>query len=124
MQPTFEDFVNASLLNGAQFAFRRMCIINQEPLKQPIFKEAEVNDLGYRFLHELNRIDDAIEIFKYNIDSYPHSANACDSLGEAYFLEGNLGLAVNYYKKSLEFNPNNQNAVHMLRQLRQGHQRY
>ncbi len=124
MQPTFEEFVNASLLNGAQFAIRRMCTVNQGHLKPPIFKEAEINDLGYRFLHDLNRIEDAIEIFKYNIDSYPQSANAYDSIGEAYFLKGNLGLAVNYYKKSLEFNPNNQNAMQMLRQLRQGHQRY
>ncbi len=121
LRPTFEEFVNASLLNGAQFAIRRISTAYQDHVKQPIFKEAEINDLGYRFLHELNRIEDAIEIFNYNVDSYPHSANAYDSLGEAYYLEGNLGLALNYYKKSLKLNPDNQNAVHMLRQLRQGH---
>ena len=50
---------------------------------------------------------------------YPGSANAYDSLGEAYMANGDKQLAVVNYRKSLELDPHNQNAVNMLKKLQQ-----
>ena len=77
------------------------------------FKESQLNNLGYTLL-QLERIKDAIEIFKLNIDSFPESFNVYDSLGEAYMIYGDLELAVDNYEKSLDINPGNKNAIDMI----------
>lgn len=61
--------------------------------------------------------DDAIEIFKLNVEAYPEASNPYDSLGEGYMLNGDKELAIKNYKKSLELNPDNTNAVEMLKKL-------
>jgi tetratricopeptide (TPR) repeat protein len=80
------------------------------------FAEAELNMLGYRLL-QANKLADAVEIFKLNVEMYPQSANAYDSLGEAYMRHGNKDLAIANYKKSLELDPKNTNATAKLASL-------
>jgi len=63
------------------------------------------------------RIEDAIIILKLNSEVYPESFNVYDSLGEAYMIAGEKELAIENYKKSLELNPDNSNAVEMLNEL-------
>ena len=58
------------------------------------------------------------ELFKLNVIAYPESANTYDSLGEAYMTNGDKELAMKNYKKSLELDPKNQNAVKMLESLK------
>ena len=79
--------------------------------------EVMVNLLGYRILHE-GRLEEAVEVFEYNTALYPESANVYDSLGEAYLLKGNTGLAIENYEKALELNPDSENARVMLEHLR------
>jgi tetratricopeptide (TPR) repeat protein len=64
------------------------------------------------------RYKDAIDIFKINAERFPGSANAFDSLAEAYKLNGLKNLAIKNYEKSLELNSNNTNAVEMIKILR------
>ena len=78
--------------------------------------EYELNQLGYQLI-EKNKIGDAIKIFKLNISEFPNSANTYDSMGEAYYLNGNNDLALVNYKKSLELNPNNSNAIEMIKKI-------
>jgi tetratricopeptide (TPR) repeat protein len=78
--------------------------------------EVQLNALGYRLL-QLGRIADAIEIFKLNVATYPRSANAYDSLGEAYMRSGDREAAIGSYRRSLELNPRSRNAAEMLRKL-------
>lgn len=75
-----------------------------------------INDLGYRLLAE-SRIDDAIAVFQQNVEDYPKSSNVYDSLGEAYKVKGNKEAAEKYYRKSLELNPANENAVKMMAEM-------
>ncbi len=49
-----------------------------------------------------NRIDDAIDIFKFNVEMYPNSANVYDSLGEGYENNGNYEEAKKYYRIAIE----------------------
>jgi CubicO group peptidase (beta-lactamase class C family) len=79
--------------------------------------ESQINNMGYALL-QLKRIDDAIVIFEQNTTDFPQSANTWDSLAEAYMIKGNKELAIKYYEKSLELNPNNKNAIEQLKKLR------
>jgi tetratricopeptide (TPR) repeat protein len=67
--------------------------------------EAEVNVYGYELLGA-GKHDEAIRIFKINTDKHPSSANAFDSLGEAYFVKGDKEKATANFKKALTLNPN------------------
>jgi CubicO group peptidase (beta-lactamase class C family) len=77
--------------------------------------ERDINNLGY-FLLNTGKTKDAIKIFKLNIDQY-NSANSYDSYAEALMKNGQTEEAVKNYKKSLEMNPGNTNAVEMLKKM-------
>lgn len=81
------------------------------------FRESELNRLGYQLLGNA-MIDEAIEIFKLNIEAYPASFNVYDSLGEAYMKDGQNELAIQNYEKSIKLDPKNSNAVEMIKKLK------
>jgi tetratricopeptide (TPR) repeat protein len=66
--------------------------------------EAELNAYGYQLMG-LGDIDKAIDILVLNTTRFPKSANAWDSLGEAYATKGDKDNAVKNFKKSLSLNP-------------------
>lgn len=78
--------------------------------------EGMINSLGYYLLNN-DKVDEAIEVFAQNVKDYPKSSNVYDSLGEGYKVKGEKQKAVEYYKKSLELNPGNTNAVKMLAEM-------
>jgi tetratricopeptide (TPR) repeat protein len=80
------------------------------------FDEDQLNSLGYQLLNT-RKFAEAIRIFQLNVEAYPKSSNVYDSLGEGYMNAGNKPLAIANYKKSLELNPKNRNAVGMLQKL-------
>jgi glyoxylase-like metal-dependent hydrolase (beta-lactamase superfamily II) len=80
------------------------------------FAENELNLLGYQLLQR-QMVDEAIVIFKLNVEAYPEAFNPPDSLGEAYMAAGQDELAIASYQRSLALNPDNTNAVAMLERL-------
>lgn len=80
------------------------------------YSERELNSLGYDYLRA-NKIDEAIGIFKLNMQEFPQSSNVYDSYAEALMVKGENDEAINYYKKSLALNPENLNAVEQLKKL-------
>ena len=80
------------------------------------FAEAELNTLGYQLL-QAKKFKEAIRIFQLNVEAYPQSGNVYDSLAEAYMDDGNKQLAIENYRKSLQLDPANANAVLMLKKL-------
>ncbi len=60
----------------------------------------------------------AIEIFKVEVMLFPESANSYVCLAEAYMKSGEKDLAIKNYEKSLELNPNNDNAKKAIEDLR------
>lgn len=83
------------------------------------FGEPELNNLGYQLIRA-GKMKEALEIFKLNVEAYPQAFNAYDSLAEAYMRMNERELAITNYKKSLELNPKNTNAVGMLKRLEPG----
>jgi len=80
------------------------------------FGEMELNRLGYQLL-QTKKVAEAVEIFKLNVETFPQSANAYDSLGEAYMAHGDKELSIANYKKSLELDPKNSNATKKIASL-------
>jgi tetratricopeptide (TPR) repeat protein len=79
--------------------------------------ESQLNALGYRLLN-MKKVREAIEIFKLNVEADPQSANVYDSLGQAYMTNGDKELAIRNYQRAVELNPQNTNAIEMLKRLR------
>ena len=74
------------------------------------------NALGRQLLRE-NKLKSAIEVFKLNVEAYPASARAYESLADAYAADGNKDLARTNYRKVLEINPQNTNVTEKLKKL-------
>ncbi len=101
-------------------AFRaRVVEYRDDPVNAYRNIESEVNTIGYRLL-QMKKPDEAVEIFKINVELYPDSANAYDSLAEGYMNQGNRELAIKFYKKSLELDPKNANAAATIERLEKG----
>ena len=79
--------------------------------------EGVVNGKGYDLIDE-KKFKEAIELFKLNTLIFPRSANAFDSLGEAYEEAGDNRSAIVNYKKSLELDPENEHAAYVLKRLK------
>jgi tetratricopeptide (TPR) repeat protein len=69
--------------------------------------ENNINTLGYQYLFA-GRVDDALVIFKKNVEMYPDSWNVYDSLAECYAAAEDNENAIDYYTKALENAPDNQ----------------
>jgi tetratricopeptide (TPR) repeat protein len=77
---------------------------------------ADLNAFGYEVMGN-NEIDGAVKVFEMNAKMFPESANVWDSLAESHMKAGNMDKAQEYYKKSLELEPRNQNAKDMLKKI-------
>jgi tetratricopeptide (TPR) repeat protein len=75
-----------------------------------------LNEVGYRLL-SAHQLPPAIAVFKLGTEEFPSSANAFDSLGEAYLAAGSKKLAVQAYQQSLTLDPTNENAQKQLQTL-------
>ncbi len=81
--------------------------------------EGTLNGVGYDALGD-GLVEDAVKIFQLNVALYPDYANGYDSLGEAYMRGGQRQLAIENYERSLQLDPENENAVAMLKRLKEG----
>lgn len=90
-------------------------VIDKNPNDYSI-DESSINGLAYTFLRD-NQTKTAIEVFKLNTALNPKSANAFDSLAEAYFSSKQFNLSKENYQKSLELNPENKNAKVMIERI-------
>jgi hypothetical protein len=113
---TEANFIQQVRQVGAAQALAQYRTAQRAAPRTRFFREGALNSLGYDLLNE-KKIKDALEIFKLNVALYPDSADVYDSLAEAYMLDGQRELAIKSYRRSLALNPQNSNAVKMLRQL-------
>jgi tetratricopeptide (TPR) repeat protein len=79
--------------------------------------EGNLNYLGLQLLYNRETTGESILIFEFATSLYPSSANLFDSLGEAYLYKGDTANAILNYRKSLDLNPENENAVLQLKKL-------
>jgi tetratricopeptide (TPR) repeat protein len=86
------------------------------PISAKYNGEGGLNTRGYNLMRE-NKLDEARALFELNVNLFPNSFNAWDSYGECLMNMGEIPNAIKSYAKSLELNPDNQNAADAIRRL-------
>lgn len=102
---------------GVDAALRQYHALKSAQAAAYDFSEEELNSLAYVLLG-MRKINEAVQILRLNAEAYPQSANAYDSLGEAYLNAGDKQRAAENYERSLQLDPNNVGAVEKLKQLK------
>lgn len=64
------------------------------------FDESELNSVGYWLLRR-KAIDDAVAIFRLNVEMYPEAPNPHNSLGDTYLAADRLAEAVESYRRAV-----------------------
>ena len=103
-KPIVEVLTSGLSQGGVDLMLKKYREFKNDPATRSINTEADLNALGYELL-QTNRFDEALAVFKLNVESYAQSANAFDSLGDAYMKRGDKELAIKSYKRALELNP-------------------
>ena len=99
-RPTLTTELTGALASGdSALPGRRLTEYRARPENRYADVEPEVNALGYALLRSAPR--DAVRVFELNVAAFPHSANAHDSLGEAYERSGRREDAVRMYRRAL-----------------------
>ena len=81
------------------------------------FSERPLNSFGYELMRA-GRTKDAVEMLKLNVEMYPQSANALDSLGEAYERNGQVDLAIANFEKAVALDPQMKSSEAGLKRLK------
>jgi CubicO group peptidase (beta-lactamase class C family) len=110
----FSRLMHSVFEHGTNAALRHLGDLEESYPDQPF--EAFINSYGYSLMGQ-DRIEDAIRVFKFDVTAYAESWNVYDSLGEAYMETGDTELAIKFYRKSIELNPDNTNGLNILKTL-------
>ena len=100
--PTFQAYVIASTIAAKEG--------NEEEAQEHIAEAVklannqQLNMLGYQMLQQ-DQGEQAVKLFKINVDRHPEDPNVWDSLGEGYASIGENEKAIECFKKSLSMNP-------------------
>ncbi|MCI0412266.1 YceI family protein [bacterium] len=106
----YKMIAEGNIENGIQ-EFRKMKAASEKEIA------FDTLDTVAHMLLKENKVTEAIRIFQENAESYPDDSNVYDSLAEAYSVQGDRANAIKHYKKSLEKDPYNANAIEVLRNL-------
>ena len=116
----FDKYVSDTLimgwLSGGHDVLRRQYQILKEKFPGQV-GESLLNGLGHMFLKN-KLVEYAIQFFKLNVELYPESAAAYNSLGEAYMNAGNKQLAIKNYEKSVKLDPKNASGMENIKKLK------
>jgi tetratricopeptide (TPR) repeat protein len=104
MTPASEFWETATRRGGAAKAAQLFHLARQRDREGFVFPEFMVNQLGYDRMQS-GDTDEAVEMFKLNVEAYPTSANAHDSLADGYLARGQNDLALAAERKCLELLP-------------------
>lgn len=110
------EFTRTLVQQGVDPAIEKYHQLRETLATKDIMEEYAMNGIGYVFMRK-KQYQDAIKIFKLNVEAYPEAYNVYDSLGEAYMENGDKELAIKNYEKSLELNPDNKNGAERLKKL-------
>jgi pimeloyl-ACP methyl ester carboxylesterase len=93
--------------------------VNEMKRQQAAYQHSESDLNGWgRTLLDQGQTNKAIDVFELSAVLHPQSANAFESLAEAYEADGQTTLAIKNYERSLELNSGNVSAVQHLEKLR------
>jgi tetratricopeptide (TPR) repeat protein len=115
---TFQDFNNLA----AKQNYKDLIALYESTIEKNsslTLAENNLNVLGLQLVFNPNTPEQGINVFLLATRLYPNSANLLDSLAEAYLFTGDKEKAIENFERSLELNPQNQNAIDRLLQLKE-----
>lgn len=125
MEPELIKYPKLNLFSTLKADFLehpKQAISKYQNLKQDtanyFLKPRAINKYAYQLLRD-KKEEKALTVFKFMVEEFPNNANAYDSLGEAYFVMEDYEKAKLNYEKSLELNPENDNAKNYLKEIEQ-----
>ncbi|MGB6340456.1 MAG: hypothetical protein WBF32_11850 [Candidatus Aminicenantaceae bacterium] len=83
----------------------------------PEILEGSINRKGYTLMQN-GDLESAFQVFTLNTMLFPNSFNVWDSLGEFSYNMKKFNLSLQYYKKSIELNPDNENGKQMIERIK------
>ena len=89
---------------GVESAVRMFHDARQHDPRAYFFPEGVMNQVAYQHM-QAGQTKEAVELCQLNIAAYPASANAYDSLGDAYVAAGQNEKAIQASQKALELLP-------------------
>ena len=101
---------------GIDAAVRQYDQLKAAPPAAYNFDQRELNVLGFELLRA-RRFKEAVRVLELNVEAYPRSSNAYDSLGEAYMAGGDKAQAIANYKIALTLDPANRSSAQALQEL-------
>lgn len=113
---SFQDF---NELASAQEYSKLEDLYDSILAKYPGFQlpQGNLNNLGLQLVFNPETSNSGINIFLLATTIYPNSSNLFDSMAEGYLFTGDQEKAILNFKKSLELNSQNQNAIDRLKEL-------
>lgn len=112
-EKTPKEYFNQGNYKAALLGYKK---IKEKDSLNVIIRENTFNRLGYQYIRD-NQYKKALAIFKINIELYPNSSNTYDSTGDAYLKTKDTLKAIEFYKKALAINPENNSAKRTLTRL-------
>ena len=114
---TYLDFIDQAFKNDYKDL---LSLYNSAKKEHPKLEVPEniLNTLGLRKSFDPVQFEQGIAILRFALELYPSSANLYDSLAEAYLFNNKRIEARKAFKKSLQLNSENQNAIKRLKELR------
>ena len=104
--PSEDEFVQLIRAEGIAKAVEVFRTVRQYHPAISFFRENALNNLGHEYL-EAGLREDAIQIFKLNIEAYPDRWNTYDSYAHASMVHGNIDIALANFKHAVSLNPDN-----------------
>ena len=81
-----------------------------------IIQEWVIKSVDLQYLAE-KKFEEAIEVFKLNVQEYPDSWEVYSDLASAYLINYNIPLAIQNYQKALEKKPDEKKIAEILKNL-------
>ena len=115
---TFQDFNDIAAEQNYENLYDLYTLTRKQ---YPWFQipEGHINTLGLQLVFNPKTSAQGINVFLLAAKLYPNSANLFDSLAEGYLFMGNREKAIESFRKSLELNSQNQNAIGRLEELQE-----
>ncbi|MBI1767842.1 MAG: hypothetical protein HYR67_05685 [Bacteroidetes bacterium] len=113
--PVISSCLNKGILNDVNISARGLA----EQLHSKVIHEGELNACGYVLLAQ-GKTQEAIAVFRINVNLFPSSANCFDSLGEAYATIGQKEKSIQAYERAQALDPKNENVKMQLMKLKGG----
>ena len=102
--------------SGIEAAYREYVRITQQESARYLVLEDEFNAIAYTLMRSGN-LQEGIRLLELSVRLFPESSNLHDSLAEMVLLLGERSLALQYYQKSVELDPQHTAGIKMVQEL-------